>query len=85
MKNIIIDILKKQTNVDSKAWDILGDDDDLTQFGFNSLVVIKVDIALEDRFQFTLDDNDLLMDNFTTINKIINLLKKYDGEDHESV
>lgn len=76
-RDVIIGLLKRETSIKMNAWDTIGDDDNLSFWGFTSMDVVKLVVAIEERFQFTLDNDELLMENFATINKINDILKKY--------
>ena len=46
-------------------------DDDLTQYGMDSIIFIKIVVDLEDALQFELPDEKLLISEMDTMNKII--------------
>ncbi|MNG08024.1 acyl carrier protein [compost metagenome] len=60
--------------------DLLGDkanleaDTDLRTEGLDSMVMIKLIVNLEVNFDIQIDDQDLLVENFSTIGKIVALL-----------
>lgn len=51
-------------------------DTDLTNEGMDSIVTIKLIVNLEVEFDIQIDDQDLLVENFSTINKISGLLSE---------
>lgn len=55
----------------------IGSDVDLRNFGLNSITSIELIVKLEDEFNIAISDDDLIIDNVCTINKIIQLLEKY--------
>lgn len=55
----------------------LGDDDDFFKLGFvNSLFAMQLITFMETEFNVTIDVAELNMDNFNTLNKIINIIDK---------
>jgi len=63
-------------------WDTLqemGNDTDLRNYGLNSITSIELIVKLEDEFNISISDDDLIIDNVCTVNKIVQLLEKYVG------
>lgn len=61
-------------------WDTLqqmGNDTDLRNYGLNSITSIELIVKLEDEFNISISDDDLIIDNVCTVNKIVQLLEKY--------
>lgn len=55
-------------------------DADLRNEGLDSLRTIQLIVSLEAEFGIEIDDGDLLVENFSTINKIITCMtEKYDA------
>lgn len=55
----------------------LQDNEDIFALGFvNSLLVVQLVTFIEDEFEMTIDNEDLEMDNFRTINALTNLIKR---------
>ncbi|MHA7581393.1 acyl carrier protein [Paenibacillus sp. OK003] len=52
---------------------------DLRDEGLDSIVTIKLIINLEVKFDIQIEDDDLLIENFSTLNKISNLLSQKYG------
>lgn len=52
-------------------------DDKLEEYGLDSIRAIELVVWLEDKYEITIVDNDLLLDNLCTIKKIINIVDKY--------
>ena len=44
--------------------------------GLNSLAAITLLVTIEERFNISVDDEDLLVENFSTIEQLVNLAKK---------
>jgi methoxymalonate biosynthesis acyl carrier protein len=55
----------------------LNDDDDIFAMGFvNSLLALQLVNFLQKRFQITIDDEDLDLDNFRTLNRMASLVER---------
>lgn len=52
----------------------------LFNYGLNSLGVLKLVTILEDRLVIEIDDNDLNVENMSSVNSILNMVKKYDNK-----
>ncbi len=50
---------------------------DLREIGLDSITSIDVIVSMESEFNIAVDDEDLLIDNFNTIEKLIKLIEKY--------
>jgi acyl carrier protein len=48
--------------------------------GLDSLGVLKLITILEDRLSIEIDDNDLTVENMSSVNSILSMLNKYDNE-----
>ncbi len=55
----------------------LQDDDDIFHLGFvNSLFAMQLVMFVETEFQLKVHDDDLLIDNFRTVNAVVDLVRK---------
>jgi methoxymalonate biosynthesis acyl carrier protein len=55
----------------------LQDDEDIFSLGFvNSIFAMQLVLFIEKEFQVTIENEDLDLDNFKTINALVNLLKR---------
>ncbi|KDE74246.1 hypothetical protein FUSO7_03910 [Fusobacterium necrophorum BFTR-2] len=70
-------ILHENTFVDMQVLSELDNDDDLTTLGLDSINVVYVIGDIEETFGIIFTPEDLLLDNFSTYNKIISLIEKY--------
>jgi acyl carrier protein len=62
-----------------KDWDLLIDNDEsLLGIGVDSLNMIELVVGIENEFDFELLDEDLIIENFETINSIIKMLEAYE-------
>ncbi|WES35402.1 phosphopantetheine-binding protein [Ruminiclostridium papyrosolvens DSM 2782] len=73
----IINILSKALDVDINVLSQIGDDEDIGQYGLESIRGIQAMVLLEDEFDIELIDEDLLFENINTINKIKKTFEKY--------
>lgn len=48
----------------------------LTELGMDSLKTVELIVKLEGAFNISIEDNDLIIENFSTLNEITDLLKK---------
>ncbi|CCL50728.1 acyl carrier protein [Clostridioides difficile] len=77
MLDKIKNIIHENTFVDLDILNKVDNDEDLTNLGLDSINVVYVIGDIEENFGIVFNPEDLLLDNFSTYNKIISLLKKY--------
>ncbi|NBI29828.1 acyl carrier protein [Chengkuizengella marina] len=65
VKKNIIKILKTKENIENTDY--------LAEYGFDSIEMIELIIDLEEKFHILFDDEELLPENFQTINQITRL------------
>jgi acyl carrier protein len=75
--NDIKDQLGPILNLEPGILENLSLDDDLQEYNLSSIKFIEFVIELEAKYQISIDDSDLLFDNFSSIHKIIDLLSNY--------
>ncbi len=68
-------IIKEKIGLSDKV-DQLGLNDDLGALGVNSLIFIKIVVAIEEEFSFEFDDENLDYNNFKTLNSIVEYIKE---------
>lgn len=73
----VINILSKALDVDINVLSQIGDDEDIGQYGLDSIKGIQAMILLEAEFDIELVDEDLLLENVNTINKIKKTFENY--------
>ncbi len=73
----IINILSKALDVDINVLSPIGDDEDIGSYGLDSIKGIQAVVFLEEEFDIELADEDLLLENVNTINKIKETFGKY--------
>lgn len=59
----------------------IPNDANLIELGLNSLNAIEMVVYLEDTFGIEIRDEDLMIDNMSSINQICELLKRYGVEE----
>lgn len=55
----------------------INSDDELKDFGINSIRYMSIIVDLEHEFGIEFDLNDISTNNFSSINKIVETIKKY--------
>ena len=73
----VINILSKALDVDINVLSQIGDDEDIGPYGLDSIKGIQALVLLEGEFDIELIDEDLLLENVNTINKIKKTFEKY--------
>lgn len=73
----IKDILSQVGEINKDETETLTGDSDLRNIGIDSLTSIELVVKLEESFDISIGDDDLSVDNVSTINAIIELIKKY--------
>jgi acyl carrier protein len=51
----------------SKSTEEIGDNEDLSNYGLNSISIIRLIISIEENFGFEVDEEDLTIERFNTI------------------
>lgn len=69
--------LLSDLSIDWDSHPEINNDTDLRNFGLNSITSIEFIVKLEDEFNIAITDDDLIIDNVCTVNKIARLLEKY--------
>ena len=73
----IKEILSQVGEINKDEIETLTGDSDLRTIGIDSLTSIELVVKLEESFDISIGDDDLSVDNVSTINAIIELIKKY--------
>lgn len=60
----------------SKPVEEICNDDDLSELGMNSITAIELVVEVEEKYDFEFNDEDLLVDNFKTINRLVSYIEK---------
>ncbi len=73
LKEIVAAVLELSEDEAKK----LGSDTDLLELGLDSMTCVEVVVNLEDEFGITVEEEDLLVENMSTITRLEELVKKY--------
>lgn len=73
MKEQIIKVMQDVLHIENPQID---GDKDLSELGLTSISLINIIVGLEDCLDFEFDEEDLLLDNLNTINKIEKCVEK---------
>ncbi|NLV36788.1 MAG: acyl carrier protein [Clostridiaceae bacterium] len=71
--------LLSDLSIDWDSSSEIDNDTDLRNFGLNSITSIELIVKLEDEYEIAISDDDLIIDNVCTVNRIVQLLSKYAG------
>ena len=74
IKEIIVTVLELSED-DAKQ---ITEDTDLLEYGLDSMTCVEMVVNLEEEFGITVDEEDLLVENMSTISKIKDLIEKYE-------
>ncbi|MCF0131343.1 MAG: hypothetical protein HUJ71_06420 [Pseudobutyrivibrio sp.] len=74
MKEQIKQIISDVFSVDAADY---ADDFDLKEIGLDSMSSVEVVVSLEEAFGIAVDDEDLLVENLSTIASLVSLVEKY--------
>ncbi|HEX2925154.1 MAG TPA: acyl carrier protein [Ruminiclostridium sp.] len=80
MKETIKKILAENAEIPLDELDSTASDGLLTDIGVDSLNIMYVIAVIEQEFGFTFNEEDMVFNNFNTIDKIENMIKKYTKE-----
>lgn len=74
MEKIIRDLISQIVELEKNVTDSIDLDTDLVEYGLNSLNAIELVVRLEEEFEIEVDDENLLIDNINTINKLMSII-----------
>ena len=77
MEDFIRNTLQEVLELDDNTAAGIGSDEDLVERGLDSLKAIELVVYIEDNYGISISDDDLLIDNISTINKISTLIQGY--------
>lgn len=77
MTEKIKEIICSHTYIDRAELEKLDGDSQLIELGLDSINVVYIIGEIEETFGFSFNDEDMLLANFETINKIEKLIKSY--------
>ncbi|WP_225999275.1 acyl carrier protein [Paenibacillus sp. BJ-4] len=76
-KTDIHEMIASLLNVDVEYVENIKEDEDLMMYGMTSISCIKLVVMLEEKYNFDLKDEDLLIGKYNTFNKLFALLDNY--------
>lgn len=77
MDAILKKMVLKFLETDAQMAENIDENEDLSEYGFNSLRAMELVVNIEDEFGIELEDEDLLIDNLDTIAKLRIVVRKY--------
>lgn len=77
MDAILKEMVLQFLETDAQMAENIDENEDLSEYGFNSLRAMELVVNIEDEFGIELEDEDLLIDNLDTIAKLRILMRKY--------
>ncbi|MCG8501291.1 MAG: acyl carrier protein [Firmicutes bacterium] len=77
MDAILKEMVLKFLETDAQMAENIDENEDLSEYGFNSLRAMELVVNIEDEFGIELEDEDLLIDNLDTIAKLRIVVRKY--------
>ncbi len=75
-RDTILKMLITSLKRDENEFANITDDTDLREHGLDSITSIETIVMLEEAFDINVDDDDLYIENFNTLGKIMVLLDK---------
>lgn len=75
MEKKIRDFISEVIEFGQGEIDSIDLDTDLVEYGLDSINAIELIVRLEEEFEIEVDDDDLLIDNINTINKLISIIE----------
>ena len=77
MDAILKEMVLQFLETDAQMAENIDENEDLSEYGFNSLRAMELVVNIEDEFGIELEDEDLLIDNLDTIAKLRIVVRKY--------
>lgn len=71
VKELLLEVLEKRNNKEIIEKTALSD------LGLDSITTISLIILIEEHFNIELDDEDLLFENYSSVERITQMIKKY--------
>lgn len=73
LKEIVVNVLELPMDVA----DTITQDTDLQDLGLDSMTCVEIVVNLEEEFGITVDEEDLLVENMSTLSLLAGLVEKY--------
>lgn len=79
-KEQIVSVIASALNLETELVNGTSGDDNLSRVGVDSVNFIEIIISLEDKFNIVFDDEELLLDNLNTLNKLEKVINEKLGK-----
>ncbi len=76
IKEQIIAVIASALNIEPEQINSISADENLNRVGVDSVNFIEIIISLEDKLHIVFDDEELLLDNLNTLNKLENVVSQ---------
>lgn len=76
IKEQIIAVIASVLNIETEQVSNISADENLNRVGVDSVNFIQIIIGLEDNLHIVFDDEELLLDNLNTLNKLENVINQ---------
>ena len=76
IKEQIIAVIASALNIEPEQINSISVDENLNRVGVDSVNFIEIIISLEDKLHIVFDDEELLLDNLNTLNKLENVVSQ---------
>ena len=73
----IKDIISESAYIEREELESIGDDELLSNIGLDSVNLIYVVGEIETEYDFTFQEEELILQNFETISKIVTMIKEH--------
>jgi len=75
MNNVEMEVRRILTDMFKINSSMISNEKNLFDVGLDSLTAIQLVVSLEETFGLTIEDDELLFNNFDTIHKILNIIE----------
>lgn len=80
MRDLIKKIIAENVDIPEDELNVIAHDSVLTDIGVDSMNIMYVIAVIEQEFGFTFSEEDMMFKNFITLEKIENMINKYQKE-----
>lgn len=76
-KKDIVSMVSDLLNISLDSIGEINENENLMNLGMSSISCIQLVVLLEDKYNFVLKDEDLLIEKLNTISKLVNIVERY--------
>ena len=76
MNEKVRELIKSTLLLESEEVAKIGNEDDLELIGLNSVIMLQFIVKMEQEFDIEIDEEEIIPDNFGTVNKVVQYLEK---------